>query len=69
MRGGDNYMVKKIGLATGTFALAAIMAGTVAFAQTATPTATVSPIPTTSTTTLTPTPSASIPSGAPATGR
>ena len=60
-------MIKKAAIAVGVFAVSAMIAGRVAFAQTATPT--LSPTPTTSYTSMTPTPTTSIPHGAPATGR
>jgi hypothetical protein len=71
-KGGD-YMVKKAFIATGAFAISAMIAATMTFAQTATPTTTTTPT-TAVTTTVTPTTaptttSASVPNGAPDTGR
>ena len=59
MKGGE-YMIKKAAIATGVFAISLLTAGSVAFAQTATPTST--------TTAVTPTPTTTVPGGAPATG-
>ncbi len=56
-------MIKKAVIATGVFAVSAMAAATMTFAQTATPTNT-----TNNTTTVTPTTSAAMPSEAPATG-
>ena len=58
-------MIKKAVIATGVFAISAMAAATLTFAQSATPSA----APTTSTTTVTPTTAASAPTAAPATGR
>jgi len=54
-------MIKKALIATGAFAVSAMIAASLSFAQTATPTA--------STTTITPTTAASVPTAAPDTGR
>ncbi len=62
MKGGE-YMFKKAAIATGVFAVSAMAAATMTFAQTATPATT------NATTTVTPTTSATTPSEAPATGR
>jgi hypothetical protein len=62
MKGGE-YMIKKAVIATGVFAVSALAASTMTFAQTA------SPSPTTSTTTVTPTTAVSAPTSAPDTGR
>jgi len=59
MKGGD-YMIKKITLATGAFAIAALTAATMTFAQTSTPRT--SPAVTTS-------PTTTVPAMAPKTGR
>jgi hypothetical protein len=64
-KGGD-YMIKKAAIATGVFAVSAMAAATMTFAQTATPAANNT---TNNTTTVTPTTSATMPSAAPATGR
>lgn len=60
-------MVKKLAISAGVFAFSAFAAGTVAFAQTATPTTSPTTAPTVSATT--PTPTTTLPGGAPATGR
>jgi hypothetical protein len=60
MKGGDK-MIKKIAAATGVFAMSALAAATMTFAQTTT-------TPSTNTT-MTPAPTTSVPAGAPATGR
>jgi hypothetical protein len=66
LKGGDS-MIKKAVIATGIFAISAMAAATMTFAQTATPSP--SPAPTTSTTTVTPTTAVSAPTAAPDTGR
>jgi hypothetical protein len=60
-------MVKKLAVASAVFAISVLTAGSVAFAQTATPTS--SPTPTVASTTTTPTPTTTVPGGAPSTGR
>lgn len=59
-------MIKKAVIATGIFAVSAMVAATMTFAQTATPSP--SPAPTT-TTTVAPTTAVSAPTAAPDTGR
>ncbi len=61
LKGGDN-MFKKLTIATGVFAVSAMAAATMTFAQTAAPT-------TSNTTTVSPTNSVAMPSSAPATGK
>jgi len=59
MKGGD-HMIKKAAIATGVFAMSALAAATMTFAQTTT---------TPTTTTITPAPTTTVPAMAPKTGR
>jgi hypothetical protein len=62
-------MLKKAAISVGVFAISAFAAGTVAFAQTATPTTNTTNSTTNVTTSPTTAPSTTMPSGAPSTGR
>lgn len=65
-------MIKKAALAAGAFTVSAMIAGTVAFAQTSTPAPTydnTTNATSNTTTTVTPSVTKTVPSGAPATGR